>query len=95
MARLLAEQHEALRQKGLTVLAAQGIITEPEAIQEWQQASPVPFPFGRVSEKSEKTKWAADQESLPWLILTDAAGRVVAEGFALDELDAKLKPAGK
>jgi len=77
------------------VLAAQAIVTGAEAFKEWQHASPVPFLVGRVSEKSEKTKWATDQESLPWLILTDAAGRVVAEGFALDELDAKLKQPGK
>jgi len=95
MARLLAEQHDALRQKGLTVLAAQAIVTGAEAFKEWQDANPAPFPVGRVSEKSEKAKWATDQESLPWLILTDAAGRVVAEGFALDELDAKLKQPGE
>jgi protocatechuate 3,4-dioxygenase beta subunit len=90
MARLLAEQHDALREKGVTVLAVQAVITGAEALKEWQAASPVPFPVGRVSEKSPSVKWATDQESLPWLILTDAAGRVVAEGFPLEELEAKL-----
>jgi hypothetical protein len=34
-------------------------------------------------------------ESLPWLILVDNERRVMAEGFALDELDAKLKALAK
>jgi hypothetical protein len=29
-------------------------------------------------------------ESLPWLILADRAHRVSAEGFSIDELDARL-----
>jgi len=28
---------------------------------------------------------------LPWLILTDANHRVIAEGFSLDELDVQIK----
>jgi hypothetical protein len=44
-----------------------------------------------VPDKSPKTRWATDSSSLPWLILVNQEGRVAAEGFALDELDAKLK----
>ena len=55
----------------------------------------MPFPVGRVGEKADKTKWACEVESLPWLILTDGDRRVTAEGFALDELDAKLKREAK
>ena len=50
---------------------------------------------GRLAEKADKTKWASEVDSLPWLILTDGDRRVVAEGFALDELDAKLKSQAK
>jgi Carboxypeptidase regulatory-like domain len=89
-ARQLSEQHDALKQKGVTVLGLQAAVTSADALKEWKQANPVPFPVGRVAEKSDKTKWAADVESLPWLILTDGKGRVAAEGFALEELDAKL-----
>jgi hypothetical protein len=32
---------------------------------------------------------------LPWLILTDKAHRVTAEGFPLEELDAKLAAVAK
>ncbi len=88
MARLLTEQHDALKQKGITVLGLQ--VTPAESLKDWQAANPVPFAVGRVAEKSDKTKWASEVESLPWLILTDANGRVTAEGFALEELETRL-----
>ena len=53
------------------------------------------FPLGRVTEKSEKTKWVLAVPALPWLILTDASHHVMAEGFALDELDAQIKKLAK
>jgi protocatechuate 3,4-dioxygenase beta subunit len=87
----LAEQHDALRLKGLTVLGVQASVTTADALKEWKDANSVPFPVGRVAAKADKTKWASEVDSLPWLILTDGEGRVTAEGFALDELDAKLK----
>jgi len=93
--RLLAEQHDALKEKGLAVLAVQAVATTAEALQTWKDASPVPFPVGYVPDKSDRTKWASGVESLPWLILADAQGCVIAEGFALDELDAKLKALAK
>jgi hypothetical protein len=88
--RLLAEQYEALRQKGVNVLAIQAIAASVESFQSWTNSSPLPFPVGRIAEKSATTKWATEVESLPWFILRDAEGKVAAEGFALDELDTRL-----
>jgi len=93
--RQLAEQHDALRQKGLTVLGVQAAVTTAESFKEWKDANPVPFPVGRLAEKADNTKWASSVESFPWLILIDSERRVTAEGFALDELEAKLKGQGK
>ena len=87
----LDEQAAALRQQGVTVLGVQAAVTSDETFNEWKSASPVSFPVGRVTEKSEKSKWASAVPALPWLILTDAGHRVIAEGFALDELDAQIK----
>jgi hypothetical protein len=89
--KLLAEQHDALRQKGLTVLGLQATVATVDSFKEWKDGNPVPFPVGRLAEKADKTKWASEVESLPWLILTDGNRRVTAEGFAIEELDAKLK----
>jgi hypothetical protein len=44
-----------------------------------------------VAEESKQTAWVTGLTSLPWLVLTDAQRRIPAEGFALEEIDAKLK----
>jgi hypothetical protein len=91
-ARLLAEQHAALRTKGVSVAVVQ---TQPGTsagtFQEWTNSSALPFPVGRVEKKTPEARWATEVTSLPWLILTDAEGKVSAEGFPVDELDAKLE----
>ena len=91
----LAEQHDALHQKEVTVLGLQAAAITPESLKELKEANPLPFPIGCIAEKSDQNRWATGVESLPWLILTDANHKVAAEGFALDELDAKLKSIGK
>jgi protocatechuate 3,4-dioxygenase beta subunit len=91
----LNEQAVALRQQTVSVLGVQAAVISDETFNQWKTASPVSFPVGRVTEKTEKTKWASAVPALPWLILTDAQGRVVAEGFALDELDAQIKQLAK
>jgi len=90
-ARLLGEQYDALRQKGLTVVGLQATPITPESYKEWRDTNPVPYPVGRVAVKSDDLRWASDVESLPWLILSDKAHKVVAEGFTLEDLDAKLQ----
>jgi hypothetical protein len=88
--RLLAEQHESLRNKGLTVVAVQAAVAEADSLRVWKNSNPLPFLVGSVPEKSETSRWASGVESLPWLILTDKEVRVAAEGFQLDELETKL-----
>jgi hypothetical protein len=73
----------------------QAAIASTEAFKEWKDGNRMPFPVGRLSEKADKTKWISQVESLPWLILADANHRVTAEGFAIDDLDAKLKSISK
>jgi hypothetical protein len=90
-ARRLADRYDALQQKGIAVLAIQAGIIPAKTWQAWTNSNPLPFPLGRAAEKSVATKWVARVDSLPWLILRNARGAVVAEGFAFDELDAKLK----
>jgi hypothetical protein len=91
----LEQQAAALRQQNIFVLGVQAAVTTDDLFNQWKSASPVSFPVGRVTEKSEKTKWASTVSALPWLILTDASHHVVAEGFALDELDAQVKKLAK
>jgi protocatechuate 3,4-dioxygenase beta subunit len=91
----LADQHDALRLKGLTVLGLQAAVATADSFKEWKDGNPVPFPVGRLAEKADKTKWASEVESLPWLILIDGDRRVTAEGFPLDELETKMKEQAK
>jgi protocatechuate 3,4-dioxygenase beta subunit len=93
--RQLDEQAAAIQKQGVIVLGIQAAVTSDETFNEWKSASPVSFPLGRATEKSEKTKWVLAVPALPWLILTDASHHVVAEGFALDELDAQIKKLAK
>jgi hypothetical protein len=88
---LLDQQAAALKQKNVAALAVQAIVTSDETFNGWKTASPVSLPVGRVTEKSTKTKWATAVTVLPWLILTDASHKVVAEGFSADELDAQIQ----
>jgi hypothetical protein len=48
------------------------------------------FPTTWVTEKTEDTRAAWGVKALPWLILTDKEHVVRAEGFSVDELDAKV-----
>jgi hypothetical protein len=93
--RLLSDQQEALKQKGITLLAAQVAATPDDTFKAWKDANPLPFAVGRVTEKSDKIKWATEVESLPWLILIEAQHRVAAEGFSIEELDAQLPAISK
>jgi uncharacterized GH25 family protein len=95
MARLLGDQLEALRGKGITVLAAQFVPATDENWNDWKDANPVQFPITRLSNKAEKPRWASGLENLPWLILSDKKGVVAAEGFDLDELDSKMAEVNK
>jgi protocatechuate 3,4-dioxygenase beta subunit len=87
----LNEQAAALRQQNVSVLGIQAAVVSDDVFNAWKSPSPVSFPVGRVTEKSSKTRWASEVSALPWLILTDANHRVVAEGFSLDELDAQIQ----
>jgi len=89
--RLLAEQHATLTAKGVAVAAVQTVVTSDESFNAWKENGAPPFPVGRVTGKSAPTRWATEVGSLPWLILSDPTGKVIAEGFALDELDAHLE----
>ena len=88
-------EHEALRQKGLLVLGVQAAVIDSRSFQQWKGSNAFPFPVGQVAEASEQTAWVTGIASLPWLVLTDAHRRIAAEGFALEEIDAKLKAVEK
>lgn len=88
--RLLSEQNETLVQKGVTILAVSAAVMTGEGFEHWKQENPSPFKIGRVGEKTDRTRWAAETDMLPWLILADEQGKVTAEGFPWEDLPGKL-----
>ena len=87
---LLGDQATALKQKGVTVVVLQSGDMAEDAFTAWRQGAATPFAVGRLKLESEKARAAWGAVALPWLILTDKAHRVIAEGFGLDDLDAKI-----
>jgi hypothetical protein len=90
----LAKQAEHLKQKGVTVVAVQASKTDASALKEWVEKYNVTFPVGTVEGDVEKPKFAWGVRSLPWLILTNRKHVITAEGFAVTDLDKKIKEAG-
>ncbi|MBN1359264.1 MAG: carboxypeptidase regulatory-like domain-containing protein [Sedimentisphaerales bacterium] len=87
----LVRQAEALTQKGIVVVAIQAAQVEPAAFEAWTKNSSVPFPVGTIADDIDSARAVWHVKSLPWLVLTDPAHTVVAEGFGIDELDGRLK----
>lgn len=92
---LLQQKAAALRDKNVAVLGVQVAVISDEDFNEWKDSQTVSFPVGRLTEISNKSKWASQVSAFPWLILANANHRVVEEGFSINELDAQLQKLGK
>jgi hypothetical protein len=93
--RLLGEQAAAIKDKGVAVIVVHtGSMTE-DAFKAWKQEAALAFPVGCLKGDANKARATWGAAALPWLILTDKAHHVTAEGFPLEELDAKLKGQAK
>jgi hypothetical protein len=88
--RLLGEKADAIKAKGVAVIVVHTGSMAEDDFKAWKQEAAVAFPIGCLKGESEKARAAWGVNALPWLILTDKAQRVTAEGFALEELDAEL-----
>lgn len=86
----IEDQADLLKDKGLAVLVIQAGAMPEDAFNDWRQDAALAFPVGRMKEQPEKARATWGASALPWLILTDKDHRVVAEGFAPEEIEAKL-----
>ena len=91
----LAELADTLKQKGLAVVVLQAGTLEGAEFAAWKQENAIPFPVGLFKGNREKARATWGAAALPWLILTDAGRKVTGEGFAIGELEEKLKPTDK
>lgn len=87
----LARQIEQLKRKGVAVVAVQASKVDERQLREWTEQNKIPFPVGVIPDGGDEIRSAWGVQALPWLILTDGNHIVSAEGFALEELDEKIK----
>jgi len=59
----------------------------------WLRKYKVTFPVGRIMTGPEGLSKTWGVQSLPWLILSDRQHIVTAEGFALNELNERIREA--
>jgi uncharacterized GH25 family protein len=89
--KLLTEQAPMLKQKKVALLIIQARAMTDDAFTAWKQEAALSIPVGRFPAEAAPTRAAWGAGSLPRLVLTDATHRVIAEGFPIEELEAKLK----
>jgi thiol-disulfide isomerase/thioredoxin len=87
----LAKQARQLKEKGATIVAVQATKVDENTLNGWVEENNIPFPVGMIQGDAEKSRFAWGIKSLPWLILTDLNHIMRAEGFAMSELDVKIK----
>jgi len=86
----LAKQIEPLKAKGVVLVAIQALKMDTKDFDEWIRKNNIPF-SAMIKGDAKKTRLTWGIRSLPWLILTDIDHLIRAEGFSVNELDAKLQ----
>jgi hypothetical protein len=86
----LVERAGQLRQSGISVIAVQASKVDTNSLNEWMAENNVSFTIGTIQDNEEQVRFNWGVKSLPWLILTDKKHIVIAEGFAVYELDEKI-----
>jgi len=89
--RRLGQRAQELETKNIVVLVVQSSKIDENKLNEWIRDQNISFPVGIVEGNEEEIRFAWGIKSLPWLILTDREHIIRSEGFALTELDEKLK----
>ena len=80
----------AIKKQGVRIIAIQTSKIEMKILDEWVKDNNINFPVRMNQADEKKTKIAWGVRSLPWLILTDTNHKVIAEGFAYNELNEQI-----
>ncbi len=87
----LAKSAADLKAKSFFVAGIQCSPVGAEVLSSFARTNHVPFPLGMIPAEEAKTKFNWGLRSQPWLILTDPAHIVRAEGFPAAELSQKMQ----
>lgn len=77
--------------KGVAVVVLQGEPADKAAVEGWLKESHIAFKLDMIAADAEKTRRELGVQGLPWMILTDKAHQVVAEGFGVEGIEAALE----
>lgn len=86
----LIKQQEKLAEKKVSVALIHSTAMSAEA-EEWIGSKATACHIGEIQAEPETLCKTWGVQGMPWLILTDGEGTVIAEGFPVDELEAKLE----
>lgn len=93
--RLLAERAAALAEKGVAVIAIQAEPIDEATLSRVTSRCAVTFPVASLNKHAKDMCFAWGVTALPWLVLADKTHQVRAEGFTIEELDAKVDALAK
>ena len=90
----LAERASNLVEKDVLVILVDATGSEKKQVDAWAKGHSITVPVGKLFKMLlEEIRQAWGIETLPRLVLTDRNHVIVTEGFALEELEAKIKEA--
>jgi len=87
----LSKKVQELKEEEVVVIAVQASNIDKDTLKEWVKKNNISFPVGMIQGDTDKALFKWGVKSLPWLILTDGKHLVRAEGFGMNELNAKLQ----
>jgi hypothetical protein len=82
----LAKQSEALKEKGIVVVAVDISGTTSEDLQTWKTDYDIPFIVTPIKGDFEETKLTWGVKALPWIVVTDPTHVVTGEGLSVEEV---------
>jgi hypothetical protein len=87
----LEKKAELLADRGVFVVLLQARMVDDETLKAWLKEGRITLPVGKIKGDVEAVSREWGVRSLPWLILTDRAHIVCAEGFGTKKLDEELE----
>ena len=86
----LSTKLQEMKEKEVVVIAVHASKIEQEKLDDWIRDNEIDLPVGLIADQEKKIRFNWGVKSLPWLILTGGDHIIRAEGFNINELDAKI-----
>ena len=81
---------ELLKNKSVSVVLVNETNVDKNKLDSWLEKNGIQFESIILGENSKKIKEKMGVQGLPWIILTDAERKVIAEGISVNELESTL-----